>query len=188
MSPLMAPGDNRLMAKALLLLLILAACQLTEPVPPPPSVAPATRSSAPASCDADSVRIVVTAFIDAFNRGEDPARYFAPGGLAPASDVNLATRFRWYSASGFGVPHVAIYDRHDLAPYFARRHAIGERWSLVTLTPLGVQDPRADFVFTISRSAPDLRPGEPQHGGPPGTVFGKGALNCEQRTILVFTM
>lgn len=176
------------MGKALLLLLLLAACQPSEPVPRPPSVAPAARSSAPASCDADSVRMVVTAFIDAFNRGDDPARYFAPGGLAPVSDVNLATRFRWYSASG-GVPTVAIYDRGDLAPYFARRQALGERWSLVTLSPnLGLPYPRADFALTISRSAPDFRPGEPQHGGPPGTIFGKGSLNCEQRTILVFTM
>lgn len=177
------------MGKALLLVLLLAACQPTEPVPPPPSVAPATRSSAPASCDADSVRLVVTDFIDAFNRGEDPARYFAPAGPAPVSDVNLATRFRWYSASGFGVPNVAIYDRSDLATYFARRHAIGERWSLGTLSAaIGGPYPRADFEFTLSRSAPDLRPVGSQHGLPPGTIIVGASLNCEQRTILALIM
>ena len=134
--------------------------------------------------------MVVTAFIDAFNRGEDPARYFAPAAPAgPLSDQSLATRFRFYSASGFGVPHVAIYDRSELAPYFARRHAIGERWSLVTLSPsLGERYPRADFEFNLSRSAPDLRPVGSPHGLPPGTLFVGASLNCEQRTILALTM
>ncbi len=175
------------MRKALLLLLVLAACQPTGPVSPSPSVPTATQSSAPVSCSADSVRLVLTAFIDAFNRGEDPARFFAPAPTGPVSDETLATRFLWYSAST-GSPNVTIYERRDLAPYFARRHSVGERWSLVSLSPTGVQYPRADFVFMLSRSAPDFRPGESQHGGPPGTIFGKGALNCEQRTILVFTM
>ena len=130
--------------------------------------------------------MILSEFIDAFNRGEDPARYFAPAG-GPVSEATFATHFRWYSASG-GSPNVSIYERRDLAPYFARRHSVGERWSLVSLSPTGVQYPRADFVFTLSRSAPDVRPGESQHGGPLGTIFGKGALNCEQRTILLFTM
>jgi len=173
--------------KALLLLLVLGACQPTGPVLPSPSVPTATQSSSPVSCDADSVRLVLTAFIDSFNRGEDPARFFAPAPTGPVSDAHLVARFNWYSASG-GSPNVTIYERRDLAPYFARRHSVGERWSLVSLSPTGVEYPKAGFVFMLTRSAPDFRPGESQHGGPPGTIFGKGALNCEQRTILVFTM
>ena len=143
----------------------------------------AVESAAPASCSDREVRQVLTDFIGAFNRGDDPARFFAPllGGYS--------TGFQWYSASGRGLASVRIYERKDLAAYFAWRQSVGERWSELNLLHVaeGQSYPRADFGFLITRSAPDLALLEPIEGTL-GQTQGKGALNCKDRGILVFTM
>jgi hypothetical protein len=138
---------------------------------------------APKSCGDDEVRLVLNNFVDAFNRGDDPARYFAP------TSGGYATGFQWYSASGRGRPNIAIERRADLAPYFASRHSAGERWSQPTIQYLaqGQSYPRADFAFLITRSAPDLADLTPAESTL-GQTQGKGALNCKERVILVLTM
>lgn len=143
----------------------------------------AVQSAAPASCGDREVRQVLTDFIGAFNRGDDPARFFAPllGGYS--------TGFQWYSASGRGLANVRIYERKDLGAYFAWRQSVGERWSELTLLHVadGQSYPRADFGFLITRTAPDLAPLGPIEGTL-GQTQGKGALNCRDRGILVFSM
>lgn len=122
----------------------------------------------------------MNAFIDAFNRGDDPARFFAPARDGPVSEKTSRTHFHWYSAGA--PPNVAIYERSELAAYFARRHVAGERWSLVRLNyvPYPPDYPRAGFGIFVTRTAPDIAPGGPGEG--------KSAINCAERTILVLTM
>ena len=169
----------------LVALLVLTGCQLgTSPQPTSsPTAARATEPSLTRSCNEDDVRLLVNAFIDAFNRGDDPGRFFAPAPASPGvvSEMTTRTHFHSYSASG-GPPNVAIYERRELAPYFSRRHTAGERLSLVRLVyvPDPTDYPRAGFIIFLNRTAPDI--------GPRGPVEGKSAINCVEKTILVLTM
>jgi hypothetical protein len=135
-------------------------------------------SAAPASCGVNEVLLILNTFVEAFNRGEDPARFFA-----------TSSGFQWYSASGRGRANIAIDRRGDLAAYFASRHSAGERWSHLTLQYSGEGQayPRADFGFLITRSGPDLAELTAAESTL-GQTQGKGALNCRDRLILVFTM
>jgi hypothetical protein len=137
---------------------------------------------APTACGVDQVTKLIGAFIDAFNAGNDPARLFAPSAETGISEeVRFISRFQWYSADGGGLPHVAMFERRDLAAYFARRHAANEHTALVSLeyTPHAERYPRADFGFVVTRTAADLEP--------LGDVVGKGAINCRDQTVLVWT-
>ena len=139
-------------------------------------------SAAPASCGVNEVLLILNTFVEAFNRGDDPARFFSTSG-------GNATGFQWYSASGRGRAHVVIDQRNDLAAYFASRHLAGERWSQLTLQYSGDRQayPRADFGFLITRSGPDLAELTTAESTL-GQTQGKGALNCRDRLILLFTM
>ena len=145
--------------------------------------AAAARSSVPAPCGDREVRQVLSDLIDAFNRGDDPARFFSPqiGGYSNG--------FQWYSASGRGLASVRIYQRKELAAYFAWRQSVGERWSQLMLQHVAERQsyPRADFGFLLTRTAPDLTDLGPIEGTL-GQTQGKGALNCTEHGILVFTM
>ena len=115
--------------------------------------------------------MVVTAFIDAFNRDDSTqlATYF--------STTQGAMTFRWFVTpeTPVGGPGVA-----QLPDYFARWHAAGERWRLVRVD--AGESPGwhggVDFGFEIERSWPSHSEINP----------GKGALDCDARKIFVFSM
>jgi hypothetical protein len=119
-------------------------------------------------CAPAEVQRAVGRFIAAFNAG-DPHRL----------DGVFARRpyFRWYSTDAPGerlLPLAA--DRASLLPYFARRHALGERLTLRSLRVNGntIASGRGwktygNFEVRLDREASDLSPTEYQ---------GKGALHC----------
>ncbi len=76
-----------------------------------------------------------------------------------------------------------------LLRYFAKRHARGERMLLlkVSLTQPGLLDEENNvgFLFVLTRNAQDLAPGT---GGPARIAFGKGAINCRNGQIFVWSM
>lgn len=164
-------------------LLLLTACAPAAIAAPSPSPT-ATRSIQLAVCGEEQVRQIIGTFIDAFNGGDDPARLFAPSAEPGISEqVRFTSRFTWYASSGGGLPHVAIYERKDLAAYFAQRHAASERISLMSLTypPNQLERyPRADLSVLVTRTAADLQPLR--------DVVGKAAVNCRDQTVLVWVM
>ncbi len=155
---------------------------------PPRSLLPApqmrvrTGSPLPNGCTTDEAVGIVTAFIDAFNRGDQAA-------LARAFSAQAARRwfvepgkFQWYSiGSGPGNPIAGFvaWTREELLPDLAERHARHERFRLLQIEVAGSWHPGVDVVYDIERRADDV----PVH-----VAGGKGALDCENRTIFVWSM
>ena len=72
------------------------------------------------------------------------------------------------------------YDPAALPAYFASRHEQYERLRLLELeVAASVQLPYVSIVFRLSREADDL---------PPHEAAGKGAVYCDDHTILVWSM
>lgn len=119
-------------------------------------------------CAPAEVKRTVAGFIAAFNAG-DARRLDGIFAKAPY--------FRWYSTDAPGERFLPIAaDRRSLLPYFARRHALGERLELSSLRVNGntLASGRAwktygNFQYTLVREASDLRATE---------YRGKGALHC----------
>ena len=149
---------------------------------PPPEVRVRSGSPLPAGCTTDEAVGIVTAFIDAFNRGD-------PGSLARTFPAEAARRgfvepgkFQWYSVGGGpGHPngHFVAWTREELLPYLAERHARNERFQLLQIEVAGSWHLGVDVVYDIERRADDI---------PTYVAGGKGALDCEARTIFVWSM
>jgi hypothetical protein len=119
----------------------------------------------PTACTAGEVETLVGRFVDAFNAGDTAAldQLFA-----------REPEFEWYSTGGPGERLDPIArDRPSLMPYFAVRHAGGERLALRSFTFNGNTTFRSrrhgNFVYTLVRSADDLQPTD---------YRGKGAALC----------
>lgn len=119
-------------------------------------------------CTPAEVKRTVAGFIAAFNAG-DTRRLDRAFAQKPY--------FRWYSTDAPGERLLPIAaDRASLVPYFARRHALGERLALRSLRVNGntLASGRGwktygNFQYTVVRQASDL----------PATDYrGKGALHC----------
>ena len=131
----------------------------------------------PALCTAEEVGALVDGFLAAFNAGD-----------LNAVDSIFAREpeFEWYStgAPGERLDPIAR-DRPSLGPYFAVRHAAGERLALRSVTFNGNTTGSrtyGNFVYELERSASDLT----------STLFrGKGAALCYRTrpdTIIVWSM
>jgi hypothetical protein len=88
--------------------------------------------------------------------------------------------FEWYSTDAPGERFASsAYDRASLVPYFARRHALGERLTLRSFRFNGNSTmPYGHFEYSLTRRAEDLEP----------TPYdGKGAAFCyRNRSDVIF--
>lgn len=152
----------------------------------PPAIQPeivvvAENSDLPAGCGARQVADLITRFFAAFNRGdrEELVRFFRPD------------HFRgWYSVGERPARHaprlVKFVLRDDLLAYFAQRHQRHERLQLRALSVIGPSwHGGVDLTFILTRQADDLEPGL---GGPASIAHGKGAVDCDEQTIFVWSM
>lgn len=158
--------------------------------------------SAP-GCDVAGVARTVTAFIAAFNAGDQVrlADFFAPlgsDGADGARDQGNPDQFQWYSVTEgleriTGTPpppwrHFVARNRTAALAYFAERHAQGERLELLMLgVYLGVETTPTvvNISYVLRRDATDL---PPVLGGPNRLATGKGAINCRRGQITVWSM
>ena len=108
--------------------------------------------------------------MDAFNRGNS-------GQLGRVFGSDLM----WYSVTEPD-RNVVAYGRGDLLKYFEGRHMHHERLQLASIEVRGPSwHGGVDLVYTVTRQADDL--------GPQGQfLHGKGAVNCRDRTIFVWSM
>ncbi len=171
----------------------------------PPATATAGGSpvgSAP-GCAVAGVARTVTAFIAAFNAGDQArlADFFAPlgsDGADGARDPGNPDQFQWYSVTEgleriTGTPpppwrHFVAHNRATALAYFAARHAQGERLELLMLgVALGVETTPTvvDISYVLRRDAADL---PPVLGGPGRLANGKGAINCRRGQLTVWSM
>jgi hypothetical protein len=108
--------------------------------------------------------------LDAFNRGDngEMGRYFG-------------TDLVWYSVTEPNGNFVA-YNQDDLLKYFEGRHARHERLQLVSIDVHGPSwHGGVDIVYRLTGQADDL-------GQQGQSLSGKGAVNCNHRTIFVWSM
>ena len=139
-------------------------------------------STLPAECSPHQVAELIVRFFDAFNRGdqEQLAGFFG-------SD------FMWYSVTEHSADraeyrHFVTYNRDELPRYFAQRHEQHEHLRLLKLGVGQGGDPRGltvGIAYLLTRQADDLKPG---FGGPERLAGGKGAINCKEQTIYVWSM
>ena len=145
----------------------------------------ATPRTASEACAPRAVAGLISAFFDAFNRGD--ARAAVEIMDPQAGPRNLRPR-GWFSldetdSRGPGRHHT-FHRRAALARYFASRHRHAERLRLLTVQ-VGTGRGRADIEFRVRRTADDLRA---TGLGSQRVAFGKGALFCKRRKIFVWSM
>ncbi len=151
------------------------------------------------ACSREEVTRLVERFLDAFNRGDSAqlARFFGP-------------RFEWYSVTDRGREsedrHFLAYNSNGglrlgafpeglkvtvghqdiLLPYFAERHAHGERLELRKLgSNYEAGRNIAHITYTLTRTAEDL---ELRLSKPERETLGKGAVDCTDQTLMVWSM
>lgn len=131
----------------------------------------------PKGCGVDEVARTVTDFLDAFNRGDAAA---LAGFFPTAAAYPDTTRpgFQWYSVTDQN-RHFVTYDPDGLPAYFAARHEQRERLTLLRLEIAASWHPGVDVVYRLDRQADDL---------PPHEMIGKGAIECPDKTIFVWSM
>jgi hypothetical protein len=147
---------------------------------PAPTVKATVRRSSdrlPAGCALEETVRFLTAFLDAFNRGDLTAlaAFFPDEGVYPHSDQR---GFQWYSVTDQD-GHFVTYDPAELPAYFAARHDQHERLHLLELEVATGWHSGVAIVYRLSRVADDL---------PPHEVIGKGAIYCDDHTIFVWSM
>ena len=141
-------------------------------------------SMVPTGCRPDDVVQFLSAFIDAFNRGDQQRlQHFFPGEASQVQDG----AFHWYAVGGppGGInPGFTAENRDELMAYFAERHAHGEYMQLLQIdygTDRNWEDGERgiDFTLDVRRSAEDI----PMH-----EAGVKGAIDCREQTIYVWSM
>jgi hypothetical protein len=127
--------------------------------------------SLPAACRPRALATRIGRFLDAVSRGDPAAaRFVAPSG-------------GWYSVTEGRARHFVAYERRELAEHLARRHDRGERVRLLDLA-VGFANGLGQIEFRLDRRADDLR-----RLGVAGTIaIGKGAVNCDSGSIVVWSM
>jgi hypothetical protein len=148
-------------------------------IPGTPTVQTSVRNNTPlpGGCALEEVVTFLTGFLDAFNRGDKAAlaRFFPTVAAYPYADK---PGFQWYSVTDLR-GHFVTYDPAALPAYFAARHQQHEQLQLLELEVAGSWQPRVDIVFHLRQQADDV---------PPRTMIGKGAIDCDERTIFVWSM
>ena len=134
----------------------------------------------PAGCSPREVAQLIMRFFDAFNNGDQEVlgSFFFKSG------------FEWYSVTE-GNPkergrHFVAYTPDDLLVYFVERHKQNERLRLLMVDVAGPSwHGGVDISYVLNREADDLWPGL---GGPERIAEGKGAINCQDQQIFVWSM
>jgi hypothetical protein len=133
---------------------------------PTRATAPPPEPEQPKLCAAGEVETLVLRFIDAFNSGD----------LGRLDDVFAhEPEFEWYSTDAPGERFTPWANhRPSLVPYFAGRHALGERLALRSFRFNGnsTYRPHGNFEYGLIRSAEDLEP---------TPYYGKGAAFCYRK-------
>jgi hypothetical protein len=127
----------------------------------------------PAGCSVTETAALVTAFLDAFNRGDldELDGLFAPAGEGRED-------FKWYSSDDGGGPQ-AVSERDQLLDYFSDRRRHAETMRLVSLD-LGMGRGNAVGIgYALIREADDI---------PRGVARGKGQIDCASGRFYVWTM
>lgn len=140
----------------------------------------------PVGCSRAEIADLLTRFFDAQGRGDTAAlrSFFPQQGSPPGGPDGVTTHFQWYAVTDADPqqgrrPFVA-YRLEDLWPYFAARHAQRERLQLTRLDVNNfTTDGVANIGYAIAREADD----RPSHA-----LSGKGAVNCRDQTIIVWSM
>jgi hypothetical protein len=121
-------------------------------------------------CTRLEVRALFFGFVDAFNKGDRRKldRLFA-----------REPEFGWYSTQAPGERfNNDAKNRFSLIPYFAERHAMGERFKVRSFQ----KNTGSNFEYGLLRSADDMQPTR---------YYGKGATHCypnQPDTIFVWSM
>jgi hypothetical protein len=133
----------------------------------------------PSGCRPRRVVARITAFLEAFNRGDGSAARFAAPELAPHGG--------WYSVTEGdprrGGRHFVAERQNELERYFIERHRTGERMRLLEVA-VGFANGLGHIEFRVDRRADDLR----RLGIRTNIAYGKGALRCEDGKIIVWSM
>jgi hypothetical protein len=121
---------------------------------------------APGVCTAAETRSAVSAFVRAFNRGDNPRlnRVWARRG-----------DFQWYTTVQ-REPRIAhaVFSRARLLPYFAARHRQRERLAVVRFRFNGTSGGYGHFEYRLECEALDLNAENRVYDG-------KGAVTCARR-------
>lgn len=156
---------------------------LPGPPTPPFQLRVREGSPLPPGCSAERAAGIVTDFIAAFNRGDQPGltNLFPADAAGPAEAPRLGM-FGWFAVTGapdsFN-PGFGAYSREELLPWLAERHARHERLQLLQLEVAGSWHGGVGMVFDVARQADDI----PTH-----VAGGKGSLDCANRTIMVWNL
>lgn len=149
----------------------------------PDVVTVGTMADYPRGCHPRDVADLVLSFFTAYNAGD----------IAGLEQV-FAGYVEWYSDTKVDVIkdgtqtrlHFVTYDRDEMFPYFATRHAQRDRLQLLWLRVVPkTWHGGVDIVYALQRRADDLAP------GPDGATrigMGKGAVQCPERKIFVWSM
>lgn len=163
-----------------------AATSVSFPAPPAPPFQLRVRAEGPplpAGCDPREAAGIVTGFVAAFNRGDQGAlaRFFSSEAAGEGAAPKLG-QFGWHGVTGRpegSDPGFVAFSREALLPLLAARHARHERLRLLQLEVAGSWHGGVDMVFDVERRADDV----PTH-----VAGGKGALDCEGRTVMVWSL
>ena len=133
----------------------------------------------PPGCTAAQVARLIVDFLDAYNRGDQDQL---------AQSFSFGSSFKWYSDSyrlNGRRQHVAAYTQQDLLAYFSSRHQQDEHLQLLMVDVAGPSwHGGVDIVYVLRRTADDIA----FSAGQGIFVQGKGAIDCKQRKIFVWSM
>jgi hypothetical protein len=158
----------------------------TSPLTVTPSPVVWPTPTPPVGCSQAEIADLLARFFAAHSRGDLAAlrRFFPNQDSGTGGPDNITTHFQWFSVTEArpqqGRQHLSVYRLEDLWAYFAARQEQRE-WMQLTrvtvneVTPDGV----AQIVYALAREADDL---------PPHAMSGKGAVNCKDQTIIVWSM
>ncbi len=138
----------------------------------------------PPICSSTKVTQRITAFVDAFNRGDQQqlATFFSTR-IGRIDGFSIADRKQGEA------PFRLFYgDRRDqVLAYLADRHNQGEQWQLMDIASQYYEATRdlAHYSFAIRKSAADLLLDETDDQS---NTTGKGSMNCGDLTLFVWAM
>ncbi len=138
----------------------------------------------PPGCNPREVARLIVRFFDVLNHGDQErlANFIfgsGPAGVSPS---------QWYSASegveSQGGRHFVAYNLRDFLSYAVERHQQHERLRLIEVDVAGPSwHGGVDIAYVLTRQADDLLSGPGEH-----MAHGKGAVNCKEQKIFVWSM